>query len=146
MQLNCPIIPLLKLHAMNLLLDAAHGVNIVATGMALAQRNVIITQAHQSCFVPLPFWPARILEICSPRLKAWLKSSRVWNSDTKGNHDSTAMGNKMRSPMVYSYILAISWMESHGPILWSAAPVLCLNLAQQGPLHAAPVPNGQHSL
>jgi len=43
-QLNCPIIPLLKLHAMNLLLDAAHGVNIVATGMALAQRNVIITK------------------------------------------------------------------------------------------------------
>jgi len=45
MQLNCPIIPLLKLHAMNLLLDAAHdGANKVATGMALTQRNVIITK------------------------------------------------------------------------------------------------------
>jgi hypothetical protein len=55
------------------------------------------------------------------------------------------MGRKMRSPMVYSYILAISWMESHGPIFLSAAPVLCLNLAQQGPLHAPPVPYGQHS-
>jgi hypothetical protein len=63
----------------------------------------------------------------------------------KGNHERTAMGRKMRIPMVYSYILAISRMESHGPILWSTAPLLCLNLAQQGPLHAPPGQQEQHS-
>lgn len=40
--------------------------------------------------------------------------------------------------MVYSYILAISWMESHGPILRSTSRLLSLNLAQQRPLHAVP--------
>ena len=111
-----------------------------------AQGGLQASKGHSRLvMVPLPSCPARILEICRPRLKAWLKSRRVWNSDMKGNHERTAMGRKMRIPMVYSYILAISWMESHGPILRSTAPLLCLNLAQQGPRHAPPRQQEQHS-
>jgi len=48
------------------------------------------------------FRPARIMEIWRPLLKAWLKSNLVWNSDTNGNHESTAKGMKITSPITYS--------------------------------------------
>ena len=66
---------------------------------------------------PMSFCPARILEIWRPRLKAWLKSNRVWNSETKGNHDKKPMGRKRMRPMMLSYALPSSWMESHSIVL-----------------------------
>lgn len=62
------------------------------------------------------FLPARIIEICRPLLNAWLKSKRVWNSDTNGNHDKMAMGMKMTRPMMYSYPLASSFIDSQNPM------------------------------
>lgn len=58
--------------------------------------------AFQVCSrdVVLSFLPARIIEICRPLLNAWLKSKRVWNSDTNGNHDKMAMGMKIMSPII----------------------------------------------
>uniref|UniRef100_A0A0E0A5W8 Uncharacterized protein n=1 Tax=Oryza glumipatula TaxID=40148 RepID=A0A0E0A5W8_9ORYZ len=54
-------------------------------------------------------------EIWRPRLKAWLKSSLVWNSETKGNHASTATGTKMRIPIRYSYPLERALTDPHSP-------------------------------
>ena len=65
--------------------------------------------------VSLSFFPARIIEIWRPRLKAWLNSSLVWNSDTNGNQDKTAMGVKIESPIMYSYALPNSLIESQNP-------------------------------
>nr|GLL22792.1 hypothetical protein GW17_00015875 [Ipomoea trifida] len=48
------------------------------------------------------FFPARIMEIWRPLLKAWLKSNLVWNSETNGNHDNTTVGMKMISPIMHS--------------------------------------------
>lgn len=62
------------------------------------------------------FFPARIIDICRPLLNAWLKSRRVWNSDTKGNHDRMAVGMKIMSPMMYSYALASSFIDSQNPM------------------------------
>lgn len=46
--------------------------------------------------------PAKIRWIWSPRLKAWLNSSLVWNSETNGNQASTATGTKITNPIMYS--------------------------------------------
>ena len=70
----------------------------------------------QSAAVPLCFLPARILDIWRPRLNAWLKSNLVWNSETKGNHDSTTMGIKMIIPITYSYARPSSLIESQNPM------------------------------
>lgn len=58
-------------------------------------------------------FPARIIEICSPLLNAWLKSKRVWNSDMNGNQASMAVGMKIIRPITYSYALDSSFTESH---------------------------------
>lgn len=63
----------------------------------------------------LSFRPARILEIWSPLLNAWLKSKRVWNSETNGNQERTATGISMMSPIKYSYALPNSLIESQNP-------------------------------
>lgn len=61
-------------------------------------------------------FPAKIIEIWSPRLNAWLNKRRVWNSDTKGNHDNTTIGMNITSPITASYALANSLTESQIPI------------------------------
>ena len=61
------------------------------------------------------FLPARIREICRPRLKAVLKSSRVWMVETKGSQARTATGAKITIPIPYSYVLAMGFTESHSP-------------------------------
>ena len=61
----------------------------------------------------MSFFPARIIEIWSPLLNAWLNSNRVWNSDTNGNHDKTAVGMKIINPITYSYALESSLTEAH---------------------------------
>ncbi|PIA48641.1 hypothetical protein AQUCO_01400909v1 [Aquilegia coerulea] len=48
------------------------------------------------------FCPPRIREICKPRLNAWLKSMRVWNSETKGNQARNATGVNKSKPMITS--------------------------------------------
>ena len=62
------------------------------------------------------FFPARIIEIWRPLLNAWLKSRRVWNSEANGNHDKMAIGMKSNKPIMYSYALASSFIESQNPI------------------------------
>lgn len=65
----------------------------------------------------LALFPARISEISSPRLNAWLKSRRDWKVETNGNHDKNAIGTKINTPIPASYILANSRTESHKPKL-----------------------------
>lgn len=65
----------------------------------------------------LALFPARMMEISSPRLNAWLKRRRDWKVEINGNHDSTAIGAKMIIPIPASYILANSRTESHKPRL-----------------------------
>lgn len=65
----------------------------------------------------LALFPARISEISSPRLNAWLKSRRDWKVETNGNHDKNAIGTKINAPIPASYILANSRTESHKPKL-----------------------------
>lgn len=60
--------------------------------------------------------PAKIREIWRPRLKAWLKSNLVWNSDTNGNHARMATGVKIRIPIKYSYPLPRAFTGPHNPI------------------------------
>lgn len=61
------------------------------------------------------FWPPRIREICSPLLKAWLNSIRVWNSETKGNHAKIVIGVKRSTPIIISYALARARTDPHNP-------------------------------
>lgn len=63
----------------------------------------------------LALFPARMREISSPRLKAWLKSRRDWNVETNGNQDKMAIGANMSMPIPASYIRANSRTESHTP-------------------------------
>ena len=60
--------------------------------------------------------PARMREISSPRLKAWLNMSRVWKVDTKGNQDKNAIGMKISIPIPASYRRPIERMDFHNPI------------------------------
>ncbi|RWW20034.1 hypothetical protein GW17_00015875 [Ensete ventricosum] len=74
-------------------------------------------------------------DICSPRLKAWLKSSLVWNSDTKGNQASTATGAKITTPITYSYPRAKALTEPHSPspfITGRSACDICTNHTTSG--------------
>ena len=82
---------------------------------SLFARGIKLVSGHSNS--PIPFWPARILEIWRPRLNAWLNSSRVWNSETKGNHDRKPMGRKRMRPIIFSYDLPSSMMESHSMVL-----------------------------
>lgn len=59
------------------------------------------------------FPPAKIRWIWSPRLKAWLNSSLVWNSETNGNQASTATGAKMTKAIMYSYPRARAFTDPH---------------------------------
>lgn len=61
------------------------------------------------------FPPARIRWIWSPRLNAWLKSNRVWNSETNGNHANIATGAKRISPIMYSYPLPRALTDPQNP-------------------------------
>lgn len=65
----------------------------------------------QFCFFP----PAKMREIWRPRENAWLNSSLVWNSETKGNHASTATGTKITIPIRYSYPLDNAFTDPHSP-------------------------------
>lgn len=47
-------------------------------------------------------WPPRIREICRPLLNAWLKSIRVWNSETNGNQARNATGVNKSKPIMIS--------------------------------------------
>lgn len=47
----------------------------------------------------LALFPARMREISSPLLKAWLKRRRDWKVETNGNHDKNAIGAKMTIPI-----------------------------------------------
>lgn len=47
----------------------------------------------------LGLFPARINEISSPRLKAWLYKRRVWNVETNGNHEQMAIGTNIIMPI-----------------------------------------------
>lgn len=60
--------------------------------------------------------PAKIVEMWRPLLIAWLKSKRVWISDTNGNTDKTAIGMKIMSPIMYSHAIASSFIDSQAPI------------------------------
>lgn len=73
------------------------------------------------CFFP----QAKIRWICSPRLKAWLKSSLVWNSEMNGNQASIAIGAKIMTPMRYSYPLARALIELHIPIPFTIGRHAC---------------------
>lgn len=66
----------------------------------------------------LGLFPARISEISSPRLKAWLNIRRVWNVDTNGNHERNAMGIKTSIPIPASYSRAIERMDFQSPSLF----------------------------
>lgn len=46
--------------------------------------------------------PPRIRDICKPLLNAWLKSIRVWNSDTNGNQARKATGVNKSNPITIS--------------------------------------------
>lgn len=61
--------------------------------------------------------PPRIREICKPLLKAWLKSIRVWNSETNGNHEKNATGVKRSKPITTSYPRASALTEPQNPVL-----------------------------
>lgn len=63
----------------------------------------------------LGLFPARMREISSPRLKAWLNMRRVWNVDMNGNHENIAMGMKMSIPIPASYSRAIERTDFHSP-------------------------------
>jgi len=63
----------------------------------------------------LALFPARIMEISSPRLKAWLKRSRDWNVEMKGNQERRAIGENMSIPIAASYIRPNSRTVSHKP-------------------------------
>lgn len=68
----------------------------------------------------LSFFPARIIEIWRPLLKAWLKSSLIWNSDTKGNQDKITIGMNITKDIMHSYALANSIKEFQNPIPFKA--------------------------
>jgi len=72
---------------------------------------------HHNCVFGL--FPARMREISSPRLKAWLNRRRVWNVDTKGNHDNITIGVNTRIPIPASYNLAIAETDFHNPSLFT---------------------------
>ncbi len=59
--------------------------------------------------------PANRTEISRPRLKAWLKTRRVWKVDMKGNHDNDAIGMKRSVPIAASKRRAIARTEFHNP-------------------------------
>lgn len=63
----------------------------------------------------LGLFPARMREISSPRLKAWLNMRRVWNVDMNGNHENMAMGMKISIPIPASYSRAIERTDFHSP-------------------------------
>ena len=75
----------------------------------------------------LGLFPARIRDISSPRLKAWLYMRRVWNVDTNGNQEKNAMGMKISIPIPASYKRAIDRMDFHNPTFFitgfQAAPI-----------------------
>lgn len=89
--------------------------------MPSLEKNIVTcakpmaTKTSRFYFDDSSFFPARIIEIWRPLLKAWLKSSRVWNSDTNGNQDKTTIGANMNSPMIHSYARANSITESQIP-------------------------------
>lgn len=61
--------------------------------------------------------PPRIRDICRPLLNAWLKSIRVWNSDTNGNHARNATGVNKSNPMIISQYCARVLIDDHSPDL-----------------------------
>jgi hypothetical protein len=61
------------------------------------------------------FLPAKMREICRPRLKAVLNSSLVWIVETKGSQARTATGAKIKIPIPYSYVRAMALTESQRP-------------------------------
>lgn len=71
------------------------------------------------------FPPAKIRWICRPRLKAWLKSSLVWNSETNGNQARNATGPKITYPIKYSYPLAKALTDPHIPIPFTIGLQAC---------------------
>lgn len=81
----------------------------------------------------MALFPARMREISSPRLNAWLKRSRDWKVETNGNHDNNAIGEKMITPIPASYIRANSLTESHIPrlqITFFHVIASCQNIAE----------------
>lgn len=80
--------------------------------------NVYLKEFHARLFLPsaahLSFFPPdNSIWIWRPLLNAWLKSRRVWNSMTKGNHAKMATGANITSAIRYSYPLAIPFTDPH---------------------------------
>lgn len=75
----------------------------------------ILTSPYSHQVSTLALFPARIMEISSPRLKAWLKRRRDWNVEMKGNHESRAIGANMSIPIAASQIRPNSRTVSHKP-------------------------------
>jgi hypothetical protein len=67
---------------------------------------VIVIGHHQKTFQSykpvLGRVPANRTEISRPRLKAWLKTRRVWKVEMKGNHEEAAIGMKRNVPIAAS--------------------------------------------
>jgi hypothetical protein len=82
-------------------------------------RRVIVISNIQNYhkLSTLALFPARMMEISSPRLNAWLKRRRDWKVEMNGNHDNTAIGTKISIPIPASYILANSRTDSQSPKL-----------------------------
>ena len=100
--------PLISIHWSNSILPMPRSILV---SNYVQQHN----QIHYSLlrFARSFLCPPRIREIWRPLLKAWLKSIRVWNSDTKGNHAKKAMGVNNKRPISISYPLAKALTEPH---------------------------------
>lgn len=67
------------------------------------EKMYLDCEAYSFLFEDLSFFgPPRIREICRPLLNAWLKSIRVWSSDTRGSQAKNATGANISKPMIIS--------------------------------------------
>ena len=81
---------------------------LAVTAFLLSRYSLFLADRSFLC-------PPRIRDICKPLLNAWLKSIRVWNSETKGNQARNATGVNRSRPITISYPRASVLIDPQNP-------------------------------